>query len=468
MKSLKYYFHPCRKGFVFLRTGLLGVLLLLHTACENFLKVDLPSSQLTADDIFKEASTAEAAMLAIYADMRDDGILHDVSYFMGMYADELDYYGTENTQTNFYTNSLLPSESYVSSWWNNAYYLIYSANSLLEKIVDSESLDQDVVNRLTGEAFFVRGLLHFYLVNLYGDIPYIVTTDYLQNQDVRRQPVSEVYGLITEDLTEASALLDDAYTTTYRTRPNKATVMALLARVYLYCGEWQKAVDAASYVISQSGLYTWETDLDKVFLKESTTTLWQWDAKYTTGNTYEGSQFIFTSVPPANVALPTELVSSFDPSDLRKAHWMKEVSDGTQFWYYAYKYKEQSSTSSSKEYTILFRLGELYLVRAEAYAELEDLTAARQDLNVIRGRAGLDETTTDTKEELLEAVSLERRYELFTETGHRFFDLKRSGRLDDVLTLLKPGWDTTNRLLPIPEDELLLNPDLGQQNPGYD
>jgi hypothetical protein len=477
MKPSLYYFYSSgrtfstgkafRKVSAFLGISLLGFLLLLQNSCERFVQVELPPSRLTADDIFEETSSAHAAMLAIYAGMRDQGILHDMSRFMGLYADELDYYGTSTTPTTFYTNSLLPSEPYVSSWWNNAYYLIYSANNLLEKTATSINLDDDVKAQLTGEALFVRAYLHFYLVCLYGDIPYITTTDYLENQDAKRQPESEVFDLLTGDLTEAATLLEDNYPSPDRTRPNKAVVMALLSRVYLYREEWQNAVDAASYVINLSDLYPWETDLDKVFLKESTTTLWQWAVKYTDGNTHEGSQFIFTTAPPSNVALTRKLVESFNPSDLRRVHWIKEVSDGTQSWYHAYKYKERSNTSPTKEYTILFRMGELYLNRAEAFAQLENLTSARQDLNVIRERAGLDASEAVTREELLEEIYNERTHELFTETGHRFFDLKRTGRLDNELTPLKPGWNTTDRLLPIPENELLLNPDLNPQNPGY-
>src|SRR5690606_19066848 len=109
---------------------------------------------------------------------------------------------------------------------------------------------------------------------------------------------------------------------------------------------------------------------------------------------------------------------------------------------------------------------EQYLIRAEARAQLSNIAGAQADLNKIRIRAGLGETLASSQNELLTAILQERRFELFTEHGHRFFDLKRTGNLDNVLGS-KPGWNTTDRLFPLPEKELLLNPNLLPQNPGY-
>lgn len=87
-------------------------------------------------------------------------------------------------------------------------------------------------------------------------------------------------------------------------------------------------------------------------------------------------------------------------------------------------------------------------------------------LNAIRNRAGLGNTSAGNMEEIIDAVLEERRKEFFTEYGHRFFDLKRTGKLNEVLGV-KPGWKSENRLLPIPESEINLNTNLQPQNPGY-
>ena len=87
--------------------------------------------------------------------------------------------------------------------------------------------------------------------------------------------------------------------------------------------------------------------------------------------------------------------------------------------------------------------------------------------NMLRERAGLSMISSTDRASLLDAIQRERQVELFTEQGHRFFDLKRTGRIDGTLAPIKPNWQRTDALLPIPESELLLNPNLEPQNEGY-
>ena len=112
-------------------------------------------------------------------------------------------------------------------------------------------------------------------------------------------------------------------------------------------------------------------------------------------------------------------------------------------------------------------MGEAYLIAAEASVQLDRLSEGLYYLNAIRSRAGLTPLAGGDKNSLLSAVEQERRIELFSEQGHRFFDLKRTGRATEVLGLLKTNWEPTDELLPIPESELLLNPNLSPQNDGY-
>ena len=116
------------------------------------------------------------------------------------------------------------------------------------------------------------------------------------------------------------------------------------------------------------------------------------------------------------------------------------------------------------------RLAEQYLIRAEARAEQDKLIVSMEDVNKIRQRSNLSainilDSDLD-QDEVITIILEERRKELFTEWGHRWFDLKRRRKADPILSSKKPHWEDTDVLYPIPEDELLKNPNL-IQNPGY-
>lgn len=464
--------NTCKKIYAELKKASLPILIIpiVMLSCDSFVEVGLPGSQLTKTAVFQEYATADAALADIYAKMRDKGILtgtqFGISNYLGNYTDELAFYGPpSNSATEFYTNSVLPSNSTVSIFWNNTYNQIYAANAILEGTAPS-SLSTEQKARLQGEALFIRGLLHFYLLQLFGDIPYITSTDYRDNSTVSRMPESFVYEKIEADLKASIQFLQPMYSDMERVRPNSFAGKALLARVCLYKGEWSDASKLATEVIESNSLYQFENNLNRVFVKNSTETIWQFMPSAAGKNTDEGTTFFFASGPPQLTALSESLINSFEPEDLRKANWTTRVMNAGGNWYYASKYKESKPTAASKEYSIILRLTEQYLIRAEASAELGLIESARKDLNKIRNRAGLPDTASITKEEIIKALINERRKEFFTEYGHRFFDLKRLNQLDAALTT-KAGWNTTDRLLPIPESEFLVNPALGSQNPGY-
>lgn len=443
---------------------------LLVISCDSFVEVELPKSQLTKTAVFTDYTTANAAMSDIFSKIRDKGVLtgtqFGVTNYLGNYADELTFYGSPTNSTlPFYNNTVLPSNSTVTLFWNNSYNQIYAANAVLEGLQES-SLSTQEKAQLQGEALFVRGLLHFYLLQLFGDVPYITSTDYKANSITSRMPEQEVYKNIINDLSTSASLLSATYSGTERVRPNAFAVKAMIARLYLYREDWENASKIATEIINNNSLYVFEDNPDKVFLKGSTETIWQFMPSVAGKNTDEGVLFTFVSGPPSLIALSPSLINSFALNDLRKTRWTTAITNASGTWYHASKYKESKVSAASKEYSIVLRLTEQYLIRAEARAQLKNYNGAKEDLNKIRKRAGLNDITANTKEEILDVIIDERRKELFTEYGHRFFDLKRTDKLDAVLSPIKPGWNTTDRLLPIPESEFIVNPNLGSQNPG--
>jgi hypothetical protein len=445
---------------------------ILTVSCDSFVETEMPESQLPSSGVFDSYATASAALTDIYSKIRDKGMLtgqsSGISNTLGNYTDELNFYGLPNASaSSFYINALLPGNNIVQDYWSTAYNQIYAANSVIERSKRSTNLTEEQIKQLSGEALFIRALLHFYLTNFFGDIPYIISTDYKTNAKASKMTSSETRNLILQDLNKAIELLPSEYIRAERTRPNKYVALALQARVYLYDEKWAEAANASSAVLNALSLYTLQNDLKTVFLKESKETLWQLQPSVSGKNTNEAAAFIFFTVPPSSSALSTELINSFQIGDLRKNNWTGSLSNGALTWYYPFKYKEFYSTPVSKEYSVVFRLSEQYLIRAESRARQGDLIGAKEDIDKIRFRAGLNKTSAVSKQESIDAVLQERKWELFTEYGHRFFDLKRCVLLDEVLSNIKPGWNITDKLFPLPQNEINLNPNLLPQNEGY-
>ncbi|WP_121196115.1 RagB/SusD family nutrient uptake outer membrane protein [Mucilaginibacter gracilis] len=142
------------------------------------------------------------------------------------------------------------------------------------------------------------------------------------------------------------------------------------------------------------------------------------------------------------------------------------IYQGTPYYYFS-KYKQKlTNTTATGEYVTYLRLAEQYLIRAEARAKQGNLAGAIADINVIRTRAGLLNTTAVLQPDILLAIEQERRIELFGEYGHRWNDLRRTGRANAVLGALKTTWTANAALYPIPKTEIQNNSNL-TQNPGY-
>jgi len=443
-------------------TGLLG--------CSDFVEVDPPKNILVSETVFSNPGTVESALAHIFYEMREQGMVSGSFGLMtalSIYSDELDYYGANTDYAQLYLHDVQASNGVLLSWWTQAYSLIYGANDIIGGVESSNALTEDEKDRFMGQALFVRAYIHSLLVSLFGDVPYITTTDYLGNNRASRLPSEEVYAKVIDDLVRAVTLLDgQGELSSERVLPDHYAAKALLARMYLYTKNYELAEELASELIEGFDL---EMDLDLVFLKASQETIWQLKPGEDPRNTQEANQLIIQSIPGQIYALTDELLGAFEPGDLRVDHWIDSLQDpnNTTTLYYAHKYKARFSELESLEYSIVFRLAEQFLIRAEARVQLGNITEAQADLNRIRNRAGLDDTSFDTQNSLLDAIGKERQVELFTERGHRWFDLKRMGRANEVLGPLKTGWKPTDVLFPIPEKELETNQNLLPQNPGY-
>jgi hypothetical protein len=435
-------------------------------SCKKFVAISPPADQSSAATLFSDSSTAIGALMGVYISIVGDGTLtYQASIDLGLYADELSLTTSNLNLQQASQSALLPDNSTMGYFWSSPYKFIYLANICIENGTGSSPLSDATKAQLTGESKFLRAFCYFQLVRLYGDVPLVLTTDYQSNASMPRAPQAQVTAQIISDLKDAKSLLGNDYPGTESVRANKWAASALLARVYLYQKDWADAESEANGVI-QSGMYTLETDLHNVFVKDNGEAILQLMPRdgYPM---YEGQSFIPGS-PGTRPSYPltTNLLNAFEPNDGRRQVWVDSTIVGGQAYYYPYKYKTTSVIPATEYYTIL-RLSEQYLIRAEAGAEQKELETAAQDLNKIRARAGLPPTTAGDQASLIQAIYKERQVELFAEDGQRWFDLQRTGTADSVLKPLKPQtWKSTAVLFPIPLTEIQTNPFL-TQNLGY-
>jgi hypothetical protein len=460
-------------------TTLLYTLLLFTTAsCKKFLQVQPPIDTLVGDEAFSDDATATAAVTGLYSRMMGNTgsaqlATGGTSVYLGLCADELNLTSSSASlvqqYAEFANNSISSSGSNISPrFWQNPYNYIYHANACIEALQRVTTLTEATRKQLLGEMKFMRAFIYFHLVNEFGDVPLVTATGYRENSKMPRTGAGKVWQTIIADLKEAQLLLSSNYPSAGKARPNKWAATAMLARVYLYQQDWQNALASANDVIN-SGAYSLVSNLNNVFLLNSAEAILQFPTSASSVvNSYEGNIFI----PASSTAIPAfsatpSLLNAFETGDARKTAWLKSNMVGGTTYFYPYKYKQRTNTTPPTEATIPIRLAEMYLIRAEANAELNNLSAALDDLNTIRKRANLPVSTDSVKASLLTAIEKERQVELFAEWGHRWFDLKRTGRADAVLSPVKGTfWQPTDVLFPIPDLELSRNP-LLTQNPGY-
>jgi hypothetical protein len=468
----------------------------VNLGCKKFIDVPPPTTSINAENVFKGDATASAVLNGIYTRLSQSNTLSEdflgLSVLTSLSSDELTLADPSNSLLlSYYTNNLRTLYG-GSLFWQQFYTNIYSVNSAIEGINASTSLTPIVKQQLLGEAKFLRGLFYFYLVNLYGDLPLALNSDYKENSTLNRLPKLQIYQQIIKDLTEAQSELNSKYLmgdalTPYpggseeRVRPNSAVATALLARVYLYLGDITKdqenyrLAEQQATLIIDNPLFTLSTNLEDVFLKTSPEAIWQLQPVNGSFNTSEAQLFILPNDGPNMfypVILSNNFVSEFEQNDHRKTSWVGKVTAGGTDYYYPIKYKVNLPGSPVTEYSTIFRLSEQYLIRAEAEAQQGSLSSANDDLNIIRNRAGLESKTSTTKIDLLSTILKERKMELFTEYGQRWLDLKRTGKVDLVMPIVSPrkggSWNPQWSLYPIPQVDINTNPNLrGNQNPGY-
>ncbi|MDL2231533.1 RagB/SusD family nutrient uptake outer membrane protein [Porphyromonadaceae bacterium OttesenSCG-928-L07] len=382
------------------------------------------------------------------------------------------------------------SSSLSSGLWGWGYLVISEANNVLANLEGKEGNGitlQDLDN-LKAECLFLRALAHFDMVRVYAQtfafdatgavlgIPYVFTTD--PQGAPARNTIKEVYDYVVEDLLEAERIIAADYKRSgiadARAAVTKPVIQALLSRVYLYMGKWQESADYATKVINNTTYKMWEeAEMKEVYATDIPTSgeviFEMYGVKTNSYDAFWDSPVWMTSPSEdaySDCASSTDLYNLYADGDIRKELFVSPEANPELYWTAKYIGKGHGTPDVSN--TIILRLSEMYLNRAEAIvngAVVAGVTAV-SDLNEITSRRGAAAYTSAGKEDVFQ----ERRKELAWE-GHLWFDLARTGRKlarEDYSGLTNKDLDYPDHrwALPIPKRELDVNPNLNP-NPGY-
>lgn len=475
--------------------GLLYIVpILILASCEGFLEED-PKDRVAQNNFYLNAQDAEAAVNSVYAYLGSystgstAGIYHSTFWVtVGLASDEMD-----NNQLGTFWNDELSTFSHnaenpnMQEIWEMHYKTIFLANIAIDRI-PLISMDETLRSRLVNEAKFLRGLLYFNLVRMYGQVPLLLSEESPLYPEA--SGTDDIYAQIIQDLKDAEYLPEKG--SIENGRATKGAAKSLLAKVYLTTGDYENASTKALEVINSGTYELWE-NFSEVFKlssrngKEAVFSVGFGDADGAI-SFWEAGQFNVRLLPAelsrvrAAVSnthgwqIPTlDLYNAFSANDQRRAvTFMTEIvaDDGDvvrlerphiqKYWD---SQADPTAGGSSNDFPVI-RYAEVLLIYAEAQAALGNLGNGNQYLNMIRTRAGLEEANYTNREELEAAILLERRKEFVAE-GHRWFDLVRTERLEEEVESSKGI--TVNPIynkFPVPQRERNVNPNL-PQNAGY-
>lgn len=456
----------------------LTALILGLMGCEKLVEIQPALNETPSSAIFASDRTAIAALSAMHSSLISSQGQTELDITTSLMADDLRYRSSLLTNQEYYSNTYTALTA-SPALFTNFYNIIYQANAIIEGLAIYSGTSDGIKRQLTAEAKLMRAYCYFHLINHFGDVPLVTQTDVNVTAFLPRAGVTAVYSQVITDLTEAKASLlsDFSFTANNRIGVNRFTAAALLARAYLFTGDYSNAEVNASEVIS-SNLFSMIPSANianGVFQRNNRESIWQLGAPVLETNQYTVEAG--TLLPSSNTVealgydLQPNLVNLFETNDLRGVNWIsRRTLSGTVYnlpFKYKFRTNAEAIAANSFENQSIIRLAEMYLIRAEARAQLgANLNGALADLNVVHQRAGLPASITLARAALLDEVALEFRKEFFCEQGFRWYNLKRTGRADEILSSIKATYRPQAKLYPIPQGIINANPQL-VQNPGF-
>lgn len=438
----------------YITNALLILLVLVSVSCKKFLEVE-PQLSISDENTITNGASAETAVRGMYRELASNGYygttFQSIGYLSG---DNIEWTGSQAIAGQFVNHDVRADNGSVATVWSSIYSTINRANHIIQKAAAlplEPTFTQTKKDQLVGEAYFVRALAYFDLNRLWGGVPIYLnpTLSVNDNRGLKRSTTQEVYAQVLADLKKAEELLPEG---TNRLRATKKTAWALLSRYHLYQKEWALAVAYADKIIADQN-YNLVKPYSAFYANNVVNTpesIFELGYSSTNTNSHRGNW-----QPPQNGgtrqwapnAAFLQLVNNPLIGGNRSA-MVNSTADGR--WYGTLYYR---SPATDPAYVI--RIAEIWLIRAEAWAQLDNLKGAEEDLNKVRERADLAPLSFNDKAEALLAIENERRLE-FAFEPHRWFDLIRTGRVAAVLGLT----DQSKYVLPIPISQILIDPAL--------
>jgi hypothetical protein len=494
------------------RTIQIIFILILFIGCEKHLEVE-PTDKINTQSYYKTEEDAVGAINAAYAPLQYEGSFKLALWVLGDIMSDDALMGGAGAGDDIATNALENFSTTADNekayiLWSAHYSGIYYSNVVLDKIPNMD-IDEDLKNRIIGEAYFLRATYYFYLAFYFGDVPLYTTVPDPNNLNISRTPAEKVWEQVISDYINAGERLPESYSGDNVGRALKGGAYGMLAKTYLILERWQDCIDACKKVeaISRHRLLPNYADLWNYLSSNNNDEAlfdiqhhyyeggWNGTGNYISEFTAPRYQFIGENrgwgfgVPTVDHVGNTyktddtrKNVNIISPGDsiwnLNKEEWYVHQAKYSPYSGYnvkKYLFLEYNGTNASMMFFPLnfhaLRYADVLLMHAEALNELNPGSAeAHEYLNQVRRRAfqnndnditGLDQL------QLREAIYKERRAELFFE-GWRWIDLVRTGRVTQVMQDAgKTNFDPEKHtLLPIPQSEIDINPNL-TQNPNY-
>ena len=485
-----------------LKYNLIAIALLgfSFSSCSDFLEQN-PQTDLSENDFYKTADDILSAVNGAYSSLQEGDIYGNWYVFGEIPSDNTrnQLSGSVTTQNEFDQFYIDTQNSMIANFWKAAYKVINRTNTILGRI-DGIEINTELANRYKLECKFIRALMYFNLVRVYGDVPLVLKEISIsESYDILREPKENVYNQIIADLKEAQDL-PVSYSTAEDGRATQGAAKALLANVYMTLHKYAEAETILAEIIN-SGRYSLlentpgSLNIDgykNVFSpvnhnsKEGIFEIQFLKGGYGEGSNHannfapenSGTNVVAVGGTGGNNIPEMDIYNAYEEGDLRRDFSMSlgyYDNRKNNEWVesrYVCKFMDvpYQNNDASNNYPVI-RYADVILMYAEALNQNGKTAEACKYLNMTR-RRGFGYQTTETspvdlqttdKAQFALMVEQERRVELAFE-NHRWFDLIRTGRAVEVMRSKGFSLNETNLICPIPQKQIDVNPKLTQND----